>query len=101
MGPFPTEYDGGIQAAVGGMHRSNRPGKYKAKLKFSSARKSQSVHSNMFMTSALGGATAQYVHSDKGHQSLTTAQTDTEWFGRFITGMWSRVVERRRQYAEI
>ena len=78
MGPFPPEYDGGMKAAIGRMHRSNIPGKNEAKLKFSSARKSQSVHSNMFMKSALGGATAQYVRSDKGHQYLATTQTYTE-----------------------
>ena len=41
----------------------------------------------MSVASALGGATAQYVRSDKGHQSLTTAPTYTEWFGRFMKGL--------------
>jgi hypothetical protein len=55
----------------------------------------------MLMASALGGATAQYVRSDKGHQALATAPTDTEWFGRFMTGLRARVGERRRQDAAI
>jgi hypothetical protein len=92
---------GGVRAAIGVLHRSNRPSKHKDKLKFSSARKARSVHSNMCMTSALGGATAQSVRSDKGHKALTTAPTDTEWFGRFMTGLRARVGERRRQDAAI
>jgi hypothetical protein len=67
MGPFPPDYDGGVRAAIGVLHRSNIPEKHEEKLKFSSARKARSVHSNMSMASALGGATAQYVRSDKGH----------------------------------
>jgi hypothetical protein len=77
MGPFPPDYDGGVRAAIGVLHRSNRPEKHEDKLKFSSARNARSVHSNMFMASALGGANAQSVRSDKGHQALTTAPTDT------------------------
>ena len=67
--PFPPEYDGGTQEAIGMIHRSNRPGKHEAKLKFSSAHKERSVHSNMFMASELRGATAQPIYIDKGHQS--------------------------------
>jgi hypothetical protein len=55
----------------------------------------------MCMASALGGATVQYVRSDKGHQALTTAPTDTEWFGRFMTGLRARIGEIRRQDAAI
>jgi hypothetical protein len=73
MVPFPPDYDGGMRAAIGVLHRSNRPVKHENKLKFSSARKARSVHSNMFMEIALGGATAQY-----RHQALTTAPTNTE-----------------------
>jgi hypothetical protein len=58
---------GGMRAAIGVLRRSNRPEKHEDKLKFSSARKARSVHSNMSMASALGGATAQSVRSDKGH----------------------------------
>jgi hypothetical protein len=101
MGPFPPDYDGGMRAAIGLLHRSKRPEKHEDKLKFSSARKTRSVHSNMSMASALGGATAQSVRSDKGHQALTTAPTDAEWFGRFMTGLRARVGERRRQDAAI
>ena len=101
MGSFPPEYDGGVRVAIGVLHRSNRPGKHESKLKFSSSHKAQSVHSNIFVVSALGVATVQYVRSEKGHKSLTTAPTDTEWFGSFMTVLWERVGERRRQVAAI
>ena len=78
MDPLPPEYDGGRQASIGVMHRSNRTGKHEAKLKFSSARKAISMHYNMFVESALGGETDQSICSDKGHQYLTTAPTNTE-----------------------
>jgi hypothetical protein len=77
MGPFPPGYDGGMRLAIGVLHRYNRPEKHEGKLKFSSARKARSVHSNMFMASTLGGATVQSLRSDKGHQALTTAPTYT------------------------
>ena len=57
MDPFPPEYDGGIRAGIGVMHRSNRLGKHEAKLKFYSACKALSMRSNMFVASALGVAT--------------------------------------------
>jgi hypothetical protein len=77
MGPFPPDYDGGIRAAIGILSRSNRPGRHEEKQKFSSSRKARSVHANVFMASALGGATSKSVRSDKGHQALTSAPTDT------------------------
>jgi hypothetical protein len=80
---------------MGGCEQPFVPGKHESKLKLSSARKARSVHSYMFMASVLGGATAQYVRSDKGHQALTTAPTDKEWFGCFMTGLRARVGERR------
>ena len=101
MVQFPPEYEGGMRAAIGFLYRSNRTGKHKSKLRFSSSRQARSVHSNMFMTSALGRETVQYIRSDKGHQSLTTAPTDTEWFGNFMTGLRARVGDRRCQDATI
>jgi hypothetical protein len=53
VGPFPPNYDGGVRAAIGVLHRSNRPGKHEDKLNFFSVRKARSVHSNMSMSSAL------------------------------------------------
>ena len=89
--PFLPEYDGGTREAIGLLHRYNRTGKHKDKLKFSSSRKARSVYYNMFMASALGGSTAQSVRSGKGQLSLTTAPTYTEWFGRFMKGLQARV----------
>jgi hypothetical protein len=65
MGPFPPHCGGGMRAAIGVLHRSNRPEKHEDKLKFSSARKARYVHSNMLMASAIGGATTQSVRIDK------------------------------------
>ena len=57
MDTFPTEHDGGMWTAIGVLHKSNRPGKHKSKLKFSSEHKARSVHFDMFMESALVSAT--------------------------------------------
>ena len=101
MGTFLHEYCGGMCASIGVMHMYNKPVKHKAKLEFSSERKAQSVHSNIFMSIALGGSTAKSVCSDKGRQYLTTAPIDNEWFGCFMTGLRVCVGERRRQDAEV
>ena len=101
MGPFPPEYDGGTLEAIGVLHSSSRTVKHEPKLKLSSAHKAKYVHSNMFMSIALGGATAQSIRSDKGRQYLTTAPIDNEWFGCFMTGLRVCVGERRRQDAEV
>jgi hypothetical protein len=101
MGPFPPGYDGGIRAAIGILSRSNRLGRHEEKQKFSSSQKARSAHANVFMASALGGATSKSVRSDKGHQALTSDPTDTEWFNRFMTGLRARIGERRRQDAAI
>jgi hypothetical protein len=56
MGPFPPYCDGGGCVAIGILSRSNRPGRHEEKQKFSSSQKARSVHVNVFMDSALGGA---------------------------------------------
>jgi hypothetical protein len=55
----------------------------------------------LFMASAQGGATSKAIRSDKGQSTLSAAPTDTEWFCRFMTGLCSRIGERRRQDAAI
>jgi hypothetical protein len=55
----------------------------------------------MFMASAQGDATSNAIQSDKGHNILYAAPTDTKWFCRFMMGLRSRIGERRRQDAAI
>jgi hypothetical protein len=83
------------------LYQTNLPGRDEIKQKISSARKARSVHANMFMASAQGGATSKAIRIDKGHKTLSAAPTDTEWFCRFMTGLRSRIGERHRQDAAI
>jgi hypothetical protein len=92
---------GGGIPAIGILSRSNRPGCHEEKQKFSSSRKAISVHANVFMASALGGATSKSVRSNKGNQALTSDPTDTEWFNHFMTGLRARIGERCCQDAAI
>jgi hypothetical protein len=48
-----------------------------------------------------GGATAQAIRSDRGHRAIACAPTYSEWFSRFMTGLKSRIGERRKQDAAI
>ena len=81
--------------------RSNIPGKHEAKQKESSARKARSVHANIYMASASGGATPQVIRSDKGVQVMAGPPTESEWFTRFMPGLHSSIGERINQDAYI
>ena len=61
MGPLPPDHDGGVHAAIGILICSNRSDRHKEKQKLSSSRKVRSVHANIFMASALGGATSNSI----------------------------------------
>jgi hypothetical protein len=100
-GPFPTQYDGGMRAAIGILHRTNLAGRHEARHKYSSARKAQSVQANIYIAHAGGGATAQAIRSVRGHRAIACAPTDSEWFSHFMTGLKSRIGERRKQDAAI
>ena len=63
--------------------------------KISSAQKARSVHANINIDSASGGATLQVIRSDKGLQVMDSALTDSEWFTRFTTGLCLSIGERR------
>ena len=52
------------------------------------------------MASASGGATLQVIWSDKGLQVMASSPTESEWVARFMTGLHSRIGERRNQDAE-
>ena len=62
---------------------------------FSSAYKDSSVHENIYMDSAYGGAILKVIRSDKGLQVMDSALTDSEWFTRFTTGLCLSIGERR------
>ena len=100
-GLFSTHYDGGMQEALGVLTRSNWPGKHEAKQKNPSARKSRSVHANIYMASASGGATSQVIRSYKGIQVMDSDPTESKWFTHFMTGICSRIGEHINQDAEI
>ena len=59
------------------------------------------MHANIYMASASGGATSQVIWSEKGLQVMASAFTYSESFTRFMTGLCSRIGERRNQDAEI
>jgi hypothetical protein len=90
-----------MHAAIGILHRTNLAGRHEATQKYASARKARSVHANIYMARAGGGATAQATRSDHGHRAIACAPTDSEWFSRFMTGLKSRIGERRKQDAAI
>ena len=69
--------------------------------KNSSARKARSVHANIYMASASGGATLQVIRSDKGLQVMDSDLTESECFRRFMAGVCSRIGERRNLDAAI
>ena len=41
------------------------------------------------------------MRSDKWIQVMNVSPTDSEWFTRFMAGLFSRIGERRNQYTEI
>ena len=100
-GPFSTYYDGVLKADLGVLTRSNRPGKHESKQNKSSVHKAASVHANIYMASASGGETFQFIRSDKGLQFMASYPTESEWFTRFMAGLFSRIGERRNLHTEI
>jgi hypothetical protein len=54
------------------------------------------------MARAGGGATDQAIRSDRGHRAIAACSPeDSEWFSRLMTGLKSRIGERRKQDAAI
>ena len=49
------------------------------------------------MAGASSGATSQVIWSDKGIHVIAISPTDPKWFTRFMTGLCSRIGERRNQ----
>jgi hypothetical protein len=101
MGPFRREYNTGIGAAVGLLSRAQKAGRHEAKLKFSSARKARTVHTNSYQATARAIEGASVWRSAKTRFVATESPTDTEWFVRFMAGFHARVGERTKQDAAI
>ena len=76
--PFLDHYNGGLQESLGVLNQSNSPGKYWAKQNILAARKTRSVHANIYINSSSCGEKLQVIHSDKGLQVMASAPTDSD-----------------------
>jgi hypothetical protein len=101
MGPFGRDYQSGMSAAIGILVRSQRPGRDEEKLKFASARKARTVHTNVYAASARGADGSMVWRSERTRFVATTSPTETTWFNLFMTGVRARMGERRKQDAAI
>ena len=70
VGPFPRQYDSGIRAAIAVLAKSTRPGRHEKFVKFSTAQKERTVHTNLGMISATGGAMGPQMNTDKHSYTL-------------------------------
>jgi hypothetical protein len=100
-GPFSRGYDSGMRAAIGVLSRSQRPGLHERTLKFSSARKARTLHTDLYNASVRGAEGSLVWRSDRARFAATKAPSDTTWFNAFMTGFRARVGERRKQDAAI
>jgi hypothetical protein len=100
-GFFSEKYASGMKAAVGVLARSQKPGRHEAKLKFSSARKARTVHTDVYQAMARAVEKALVWRSERTRFVATESPTDSAWFNAFMTGFKSRVGERRKQDAAI
>jgi hypothetical protein len=96
-GPFGSYYDPGMRAAMGVLHKLQQPGRHEDKIKFSTAWKTRSVHSNLYKASPHGGGSRLVMRSDKRRSFLSRNPTDSEWFSCFMTGFEARVGQRTKQ----
>jgi hypothetical protein len=101
IGPFPHDYDSGMRSAIGSLWQSQRPGRDEAKQKYSSIRKVRSLHTNLHNASAKAISSTLVWRSDKGRFITTTAPSDREWHVRFMSGLHSRIGDRRKRDAAI
>jgi hypothetical protein len=101
LGPFGRNYQSGMGAAIGILARSQRPGRDEDKLKFSSARKARTVHTNVYAVSARGAEGSMAWRSERARFVATTSPTETTWFNAVMTGMRARMGERTKQDAAI
>jgi hypothetical protein len=101
LGPFGRNYQSRMRAAIGILARSQRPGRDEDKLKFSSARKARTVHTNVYAASARGAEGSMTWRSERDRFVATTSPMETTWFNAVMTGMRARMGERTKQDAAI
>jgi hypothetical protein len=101
LGPYGRDYQSGMKAAIGILSRCQRPGRDEDKLKWSSARKARTVHTNVHAASARGAEGAMVWRSERSRFIATTSPTETTWFNAFMTGARARMGERPKQDAAI
>jgi hypothetical protein len=101
MGPFPSNYDSGMKAAIGILWRSTRPGIHEDTMKYSSVQKARSLHTDLYNATARHVTKATTWRSEKARFVSTQAPTESEWFNRFMIGYKARVGERRKQDAAL
>ena len=101
IGPFPHDYDSGMRSAIGSIWQSQRPGRHESKQKYSSVRKVRSLHTNIHNASAKSASSTLVWRSEKGRFITTTAPSDREWHVRFMSGLHSRIGDRRKRDAAI
>lgn len=65
-GPFRADYDCGMRAALGVLMKTQQPGRHEKKMKFSSARKARSIHTNMFKASSHGQQRSFFLRTEDG-----------------------------------
>jgi hypothetical protein len=100
-GHFSVGYRSGMKAAIGVLARSQKAGRHEAKLKFSSARKARTVHTDVWQASARAVEKSLVWRSERARFVATDSPTDSAWFSAFMVGAKSRVGERLKQDAAI
>jgi hypothetical protein len=99
-GPFPAHHDFGMRMAIGVLEKSLTAGRHEATTKFSNVRKITSLHTNMYKSSALGAGTL-ILRAEKKRLYSTQSPHESDFFTMFMTGLRTRVGERRKQDAAI
>jgi hypothetical protein len=94
MGPFARSYDSGMRTDIGVLMKTQRPGRHKEKMKFSAARRTRSVHMNMFKASAQGCECSLYLRTDKKRSIVSMSPTASEFYTLFTKGLESRIRQR-------
>jgi hypothetical protein len=100
-GHFSIGYRSGMKAAIGVLVRSQKSGRHEAKMKYSSARKARTVHTDVWQASARAVEKMLVWRSERSRFIATDAPTDSVWFNAFMAGTKARVGERLKQDAAI
>jgi hypothetical protein len=93
-GPFPRTYDGEMRAAIAVLMKAQKDGRDDEKIKFSTARRSRSIQTNMFKSSAIGHTQTLFIRVDQKRSIASSNPTDSEFFTLFLKGFENRVGQR-------